>query len=258
MGYIESLKQRTRELFGLFGLSICNKSSFEKLLASHENSLRFNILSRLLSACDDPKKKLRLIEALGKSKAQLYQDIVALFLLEFKSNGFFVEFGATNGVDISNTYLLEKSYNWKGILAEPAKIWHNDLYANRSSFIDTRCVSTKSNEVVTLKETNNPEFSSTGGQSRSPLLEDTKFTQRYQVETVSLTDLLAKYSAPKVVDFLSLDTEGSELDILRALDFERFKFQFIACEHNFQSKLMQFFHPDMISHRNSCICQRRW
>ena len=58
------------------------------------------------------------------SKAQIFQDIFVLFMTNEKKGGYFVEFGATNGVTLSNTYLLEKSFGWEGILAEPARCWH--------------------------------------------------------------------------------------------------------------------------------------
>lgn len=52
-------------------------------------------------------------------KRQINQDIFVLYTLNWKRNGFFVEFGATNGIDLSNTYLLEKDFGWKGLLSEP-------------------------------------------------------------------------------------------------------------------------------------------
>lgn len=52
------------------------------------------------------------------------------------------------------------------------------------------------------------------------------------VETISLDDLLAEHDAPKLVHFLSLDTEGSELAILKGASFNQFKFGLICCEHN--------------------------
>ena len=55
---------------------------------------------------------------IARSKAQLKQDLFVLATLNFKRNGYFVEFGATSGVDISNTCLLEFDFGWRGILAE--------------------------------------------------------------------------------------------------------------------------------------------
>lgn len=53
------------------------------------------------------------------------------------------------------------------------------------------------------------------------------------MSTLSLEDLLAKYSAPASLDFLSIDVEGNEYEILRSFPFDRYSFQVIFCEHNF-------------------------
>ena len=53
------------------------------------------------------------------------------------------------------------------------------------------------------------------------------------VETISLVDLLKKYNAPKHIDYLSIDTEGSEFDILENFDFNTYSFSVITCEHNY-------------------------
>ena len=41
--------------------------------------------------------------------------------LNFKEAGFFVEFGVTNGVDLSNAYMLEENCGWAALLGEPAR-----------------------------------------------------------------------------------------------------------------------------------------
>ena len=170
-----------------------------------------------------------------KSRSQIGQDFFALSALEFKSGGYFVEFGATNGLDLSNTYMLETEFNWTGILAEPAICWHEDLKKNRNCHIDTRCVWSESNKVLVFNETTAPVLStidsfSSSDIQHSKLREDGK---RYDVMTISLNDLLTEYSAPFDIDYLSIDTEGSEFEILSSLNFEKYNIKVITCEHNF-------------------------
>ena len=57
----------------------------------------------------------------------------------------------------------------------------------------------------------------------------------YDVETVSLVDLLEQYKAPAHGDFLSMDTEGSEFEILKHFDFSRYTFGAISIEHNYSA-----------------------
>src|SRR4051812_33635911 len=77
---------------------------------------------------------------LQKSRSQILQDLFVIYQTQGASNGFFVEFGATNGIDLSNTWLLETRLGWQGILAEPALCWHASLEQNRQCAVDKRCV----------------------------------------------------------------------------------------------------------------------
>ena len=47
--------------------------------------------------------------------------------------------------------------------------------------------------------------------------------KKYRIKTISLEDLLLKYNAPVVIDYLSMDTEGSEYEILSAFNFDKYK-----------------------------------
>jgi hypothetical protein len=94
-----------------------------------------------------------------RSQAQLFQDLFVLFLSAGKRSGFFVEFGATNGIDLSNTLILERDFQWNGILAEPARGWHSALKSNRKVKIDSRLVWSKSGETLEFKEVEARELS---------------------------------------------------------------------------------------------------
>ena len=66
--------------------------------------------------------------------------------------------------------------------------------------------------------------------------------KKYNVETISLRDLLILAKAPRIIDFLSIDTEGSEFEILSQFPFEEYSFKFITIEHNHsesQSKIKE-------------------
>jgi hypothetical protein len=100
-----------------------------------------------------------LLQQLPFSRAQLRQDLFVLSELEFRTGGFFVEFGATNGVDLSNTHLLENGFGWTGILAEPGRRWREALLENRSCDIVFDCVWSTTGESLRFVDSENPELS---------------------------------------------------------------------------------------------------
>lgn len=176
----------------------------------------------------------RLLRFLRESKAQFRQDLFVLSECDLKRNGFFVEFGATDGIELSNSYLLEKEFGWDGILAEPARYWHQKLNDNRNCHIDTNCVWKDTNFTLKFNEVSEPVLSTISSYSSADFHKKTRENGKaYDVKTISLIDLLDKYNAPKRIDYLSIDTEGSEYEILSNFDFNRYQFQIITCEHNF-------------------------
>ena len=171
---------------------------------------------------------------LRQSRSQLGQDILALTVSGLDKPGFFVEFGASDGVALSNSHMLEKHFGWTGVLCEPSTAWHEALKQNRNCIIDTRCVYSVSGEQISFSENYLGELSAITAYAEpnaSGILKRT--TSSYEVETISLMDLLKEHNAPKFVDFLSIDTEGSEFEILKNFNFQSFRFGAICVEHNF-------------------------
>ena len=170
--------------------------------------------------------------SIQKTKSQFLDEVFALAFAMGKRGGYFVEFGSCDGLHLSNTYMLEKQFGWQGILAEPAHIWHADLERNRTAIIDHRCVSKDTGHYVDFLE-----VSSNPGTSKVTTIQGEDLTNRsYKVETVSLIDLLGSHNAPQYIDFISMDTEGTESEILSSFDFRKYKFGFISVEKHRSSE----------------------
>jgi FkbM family methyltransferase len=216
--------------------SVCRKlsesSAAQRLLF---NAVRLNRLEvRSIIVNDDIRFVSYCLSRRDQSRSQILQDLWVCFELGETREGFFVEFGATNGVKNSNTWLLETKLGWKGILAEPNPVWHSDLMLNRNASIETKCVSSKSGDIVTFITTNDtdPELSGIANFSDADHFAETRnHGQRIELETISLDDLLDKYEAPSIIDYMSIDTEGSELEILSSYSF-RHRFKTISVENN--------------------------
>ena len=80
-----------------------------------------NIFKALLADVR-PDDLRRTFDALTHSTSQLGQEIFVLSRLGWKRNGYYVEFGATDGRTLSNTWLVDRQFGWRGILAEPGRI----------------------------------------------------------------------------------------------------------------------------------------
>lgn len=178
------------------------------------------------------EQAIRALEFLSESPAQLRQDLFVLGELSFKRGGFFVEFGAADGHNLSNSWLLEKRFGWKGILSEPARCWHEKLAKNRSCLVDHRCVWSRTGASLEFNEVAEISTVTGFGQDDAHHQARQKAVQ-YAVPTISLMDLMAESNAPSDPDYLSIDTEGSEFEILSHFDFQKYPFKVITCEHNF-------------------------
>ena len=160
------------------------------------------------------------------SKSQLFQDLFVLYFLKNKKNGTFLEFGATNGFEMSNSFTLEHDFQWQGVLAEPSPQWHIQLKKNRpKSTIITECIYSETGKDLdffvsdqgvfsTLEEFKNSHISSMPGNTKAR----NESGYNHKVKTISLNDVFIKYFNGVAIDYMSVDTEGSELMILENFD----------------------------------------
>lgn len=233
----KSLLMMVKGIFNFLGVGVTSRKNLDYL---KQIAFRFESLESDFSFIQDLSKENwpRIASLLKESKSQIRQDLFVLSILEFKENGFYVEFGAADGVRFSNTYLLAKRFGWRGILAEPAKSWHRTLLKNREeSTISCLCVWRESGLKIEFSESNTPELSTISSyKSEDFHRESPDGARNYLVETISLTELLGESNAPKQIDYLSIDTEGTELEILEAFDFTQYQISVITCEHNYSDK----------------------
>jgi len=215
-----------RFCFRQLGFELINTQRLQKYQSAHPTAYLFSKLAQ--------EQKVYVAEYLAYSNSQYSQDIFVVSLEPLIKNKFFVEFGATNGVLRSNTYLLER-IGWEGILVEPCKHWHEELHAARSSTIDIRCVGPYSGLLVNFLEAKDPELSSIESYSQSgdwASLDRIKGAKRYTVETISLNDLLDFHQAPRNIGYISIDTEGSEVAILERFNFQKWDVSIFTVESN--------------------------
>ena len=176
------------------------------------------------------------VASASESYAQVFQDLFALWHLQSKRQGTFVEVGAGDGVNLSNTYLLEKEYAWKGLLVEPNPQFHTQIETSRSAALDRRCVTGTTGETVTLNCTDKPEFSRI--ERSAPDIHDEAGTRNIisQIEqtSVCLEDLLTAYGlANTPIDYVSIDIEGLELEVVSSFDLKKHGVAVATIEHNF-------------------------
>ncbi len=184
-----------------------------------------------------------LLKHRNSSKSQLFQDLFVQFIHNDKTNGTFLEFGATDGLSLSNSVMLENKFGWTGVLAEPSPQWHEKLFENRpNATILTNCIYSETGKkldffVSDLGDSSTLEEFREADALSMPRNARARNASGYncEVKSISLNDVMSKYFAGIKIDYMSVDTEGSELLILKQFDFDTYAPKVVTVEHNFSN-----------------------
>jgi FkbM family methyltransferase len=137
---------------------------------------------------------------------------------EERREGYFVDVGANEPKFKSQTWPLEEA-GWRGVLVEPLPDLAERLRRERpnSKVFQAACGAPGHAAEMT--------FHVSEGASKSSLApyrigEETKYVGTQQVRVLTLDEILAEAALPRV-DFISIDVEGTQLDVLRGLDLKR-------------------------------------
>ena len=170
------------------------------------------------------------------SASQLGQDLWVLNRTGHKHDGFFVEFGAIDGIKHSNSYLLETRFEWRGICSEPHPQFFELLKRNRCCITDNACIAGATGtqvEFVLAGDLSGMQIHGCNDQHHAERARHYAQGDMICLTTISLEDFLNRHNAPRQIDYLSVDTEGSEFEILQAFPFDQWDIQLLTVEHNF-------------------------
>ncbi|MEZ5117535.1 MAG: FkbM family methyltransferase [Candidatus Nanopelagicales bacterium] len=170
-------------------------------------------------------------------RAQILQDVWVLRQTAFAASGYFVEIGAADGYYLSNTWLLEHDYGWSGLLCEPSPVLARTARGRGRprAVVDDRAVWSATGDRVELlladERTTVVELGASDAHAAARR-RAARGQDRVSVATVSPQDLLVEHGSPSWIDYLSVDTEGSEPLILRSFPWSDYGVGLLTVEHN--------------------------
>lgn len=222
------------------------KLSHPRLLSKIKNGSWIFLFAQLLFLCSLYGEN-KFLCSIGKKPNGYYsqydQDrfVYETFFKE-KKTGVFVDIGAHNGIALSNTKFFEE-IGWSGLCIEPIPEVFQELQKNRTCACVQGCISNREGKVSFLRIDGYHEMLSGIFDNYSKehlqriqqslgILEHESHAAFIETNCYLLNNLLEEREIYQV-DFLSLDTEGGELEILKSLDYSRFQIEIIDVENNY-------------------------
>lgn len=178
----------------------------------------------------------------SKYKAKNRIDEQMLEFINYR-DGFFVEIGAGDGVYLSNTHYFEKRLGWHGILVDPVLHHYLNCLTHRPKSKSYLCAATNFENESDYVKLKYGGYATLFLSSQSDILD----TQKHMIDAANyipsgtagvefiaplrtMTEILDSASAPKVIDFFSLDVEGNELEVLQGIDFSKYRVKWLLIE----------------------------
>ena len=169
-----------------------------------------------------------------ESYSQTNQDLWVIENTNYKHNGYFLDIGANDAKINNNSYLLETEFHWDGLCIDL-------LLTNMET---RKCKSFKGlvsnkNEIVDFLHYHRSNDTSDTGLSGIKGLNIAHKNNNDLINAISTKeqthitqDILDKFNVPAFINFMSLDVEGNELNVLKGIDFNKHSFGIIIVEHN--------------------------
>lgn len=172
-------------------------------------------------------------------KSQYKQDIyLDMNIFKGQKYGIFVDVGAYDGFDISNTYHFE-TLGWKGICIEPSPQTFKLLQKNRNCILENCAIGDIDGELDFVNITGwAASASGFDNQSKKIINTATECIAKHggtyeiiKVPTFKLETILNKYKF-KLVDYMSIDVEGFEINVVKSINWNNFYIRYLTIENN--------------------------
>jgi FkbM family methyltransferase len=165
-------------------------------------------------------------------------------------DGFFVEAGANDGYSQSNTYYFERFRGWTGILIEGIPELYEECRKNRPNSLVFNYALVSSDydgQYVTMMYAD--LMSLVKGAQKSDVADEEHIKKGMEIENVgtyrisvparTLTSILDEVGV-KEIDLVSLDVEGYEMSVLKGLDLNKYRPQYVLVEARFRQEIEDY------------------
>lgn len=209
---------------------------------------RFFLVQRIVS------NSKSLSKAAGREYWGLNNLDEALISIIGTEGGFFVELGANDGISQSNTKHLELFHAWRGVLIEPYPPNFKKLIKTRSrhsrfensacvgfDFAENQIVLTYANLMTIpmegLSDIADREAHALKGGS---FMRNGDKVHKFVAKAKTLNGVLETVGAPNVIDLLSLDVEGGEIEVLNGVNHDKYRFRWILVEARNEKRITEY------------------
>ena len=168
-----------------------------------------------------------------QTHSHIGQDLWVAETLCNRRGAFFLDFGAFDGVTASNTLMLERDLGWKGISVEANPTYYPALCASRSTICVNAALWPNSRESVEMIDAHG-----LSSLLRYADLDENRDARRkagtrnFNIDTINPNELMQRYGAPTQIEYMSLDVEGCELEVLQSIDFTHYQIALMTVEHS--------------------------
>jgi len=169
----------------------------------------------------------------NKFRSELEEDLFVVDYFQHKNGGFVLDIGAADGITASNSFRLINEYEWKALLIEPCVKHLSNLKILYDNVDDVECFYGAVNQEKKLEifyEVDEHDIGLSNIIGKSHTRNQEYIT--YEVPCLDINTIIQKHNVPLNIDFVSLDIEGSEQEVLYNWDFSKYNVDLWCVEEN--------------------------